>query len=185
MNRQLARISVAAIAGLAMLLVACTDEPGTPTAGSTPTTTADSSTTGAKPDAGALADVEPCDLLTSSEATGLNLTSPGEPDRVGGTDACDWSESGNGGLIIGVNPTRGIEDLDYRGEKTSPIKIGKYDATKVESHKGAKYVCHVVISVSNSSSVQAIGTLKATSTDTVAACERATKAAELIAPKLP
>jgi hypothetical protein len=185
MNRRLARISVACIAGLVSLTSACTDEPGTPTAGPATTTTTGASTTSAASGASALTDIKPCDLLASSEATGLNLTNPGKPDRVGGTEACDWSESGNGGLIIGVNPTRGIEDLDYRGENTSPIKVGEYDATKIESYKGAKYTCHVVISASDSSSVQVIGTLKATSTDTAAACERATKAAELIAPKLP
>lgn len=66
---------------------------------------------------------------------------------------------------------------------TVPTKIGKYAAMRVEVPLNAKYICHVVISTS--STVQVIATIDATSTDTAAACDRATKTVELIAPKLP
>ncbi|ONI93040.1 hypothetical protein ALI22I_00390 [Saccharothrix sp. ALI-22-I] len=185
MKRSLTRLAAACVVGLA-ILTGCSGEPGTPSPGSTTETEVSTSTAGSTgSNDNTLAGIKPCDLLTSSEATSLALASPGEADRVGGADACDWAESGNGGLIVGVNPTRGLKDLNYEGETTFPTKISKYEATRVEAHNGSKSICHVVISVSDSSSVQVIGTLKATSTDTAAACDRATRAAELIAPKLP
>ncbi|OKI30292.1 hypothetical protein A6A25_28970 [Saccharothrix sp. CB00851] len=117
--------------------------------------------------------------------TQLGLTDPGEGKRVGGAETCGWKVSGNGGLLAALNPEKGFADLDYRGEDVSPTKAGKYDAQLVKAHNGAENICHVVIDVSESSSVQIIANLTASSTDTAAACTRATRAAELIAPKLP
>lgn len=189
MNRTLTRLSIACLAGTALLATAaCSGEgaKGTPTpapntGAATATPTADSPA----PDGDTLAEIKPCDLLTSSEVTRLGLTNPGEADRVGGAETCSWKVSGNGGLLASLNPTEGFADLNYQGEKTTPTKAGKYDAVLVEAHAGAENICHVVIEVSDSSSVQVIANLTASSTDTAAACKRATDAAELIAPKLP
>jgi hypothetical protein len=184
MNRALVRSYAVLTAALAIGVTACSDEPGTPTAASTHTTTT-TSTSSVAPEDNALADIQPCDLLSAEEAKSLGLDSRGEPDDIAGTTSCDWPQSGNGGLIVGIRPTRGISDLNYDTEKSSEVTIGKYDAVKVEEPNNGKALCQVLIAVSDSSSVQVTGSLKATSTDTAAACERATKAAELIAAKLP
>ncbi|MFT7840604.1 DUF3558 family protein [Saccharothrix sp. BKS2] len=189
MNRELARLPIACLAGLALLAgAACSGDgtAGTPTPVPTTGTTTGASTPSSSP-AGddAFAGIAPCDLLTSGEVTQLGLTNPGEADQIGGAEACGWKVSGNGGLLAALNPTKGFADLDYEGEKTSPVKAGRYDAVLVEAHAGAENICHVVIEVSGSSSLQVISNLTAGSTDTAAACERATDAAELIAPKLP
>lgn len=185
MSHPTTRLAVAA--GLALLTTACAAAGTTGSPG--PASTAGAERTSPSPPTGhrdgALADLKPCDLLTSAEVDRLGLTHPGEEDRVGGADTCLWTVRGNGNASAAIRPDQGIGDLDYAGDHTVPTKIGKYPATRVEAPLDAKYICHVVISVSESSSVQVIATIDATSTDTAAACERATKTAELIAPKLP
>jgi hypothetical protein len=186
MNRALTRIPVAFVAGLALFATGCSDgATGTPTPATTTETKAGTSTTTSASGDNALADIKPCDLLASGEVNQLGLTPPGESKRVGGAEACSWKVSGNGGLLAALNPELGFADLDYTGGEAAPIKAGKYDAQLVEAHNGAENICHVVIEVSESSSVQIIGNLTASSTDTAAACARAKQAAELIAPKLP
>jgi hypothetical protein len=187
MNRALTRIPVAFAAGLALFATGCSDgATGTPTPATTTATKASTSTaTTATSGDNGLADIKPCDLLTSGEVTQLGLTPPGEPKRVGGAETCGWKVSGNGGLAAALNPELGFADLNYTGGEAVPTKAGKYDARLVEAHNGAENICHVVIEVSESSSVQIIGNLTASSTDTAAACARAKQAAELIAPKLP
>jgi hypothetical protein len=180
------RVLLAGAIGLAVLTTAC----GTSTAGSpqpTPTTRSNPSAPDRSntPENNALANLEPCDLLSSEEVGRLGLGYPGEEERVGGADTCSWYVSGNGGASAGIRPDQGIDDLNYKGDHAVPTKIGKYDATRIEAPLNAKYICHVVISTSKSSTVQVIATIDAVSTDTAAACDRATKTAELIAPKLP
>lgn len=180
MNRPNARLVIAA---LALLATAC----GTSTAGSPQPAPSSASTRASSEEPGnhALAGVKPCDLLTSDEVSRLGLRYPGEPDQVAGADTCSWSVSGNGGASAAIHPELGIADLNYEGDHSVPTEIGKYPATRIEAPLDAKYICHVVISTSESSSVQVVGAVSATSTDTAAACERATRTAELIAPKLP
>ena len=184
MNRPI-RLVIAA--GLVLLATACSaaGTTGSPTPASTTSTRSASTTASSDPQNNALADLKPCALLTSAEVAQLGLTHPGEEDRVGGADTCLWTVRGNGNASAAILPEQGIGDLDYTDDDPVPTKVGKYPATLIEAPLDAKYICHVVISVSESSSVQVIATIDATSTDTAAACERATKTAELIAPKLP
>ncbi|GHH46314.1 DUF3558 family protein [Lentzea cavernae] len=115
----------------------------------------------------------------------MSLKYPGKNEQAGTSDGCSWNISGNGGLRAGIRTKTGGKDLNLDGDKVSPTKVGKYDATKVDAPDGAKHGCTIAISVTESSSVVVIGNLTASSDDTAAACERASKAAELIAPKLP
>ena len=175
------RILIAAI-GVAALATGCTGN----TVGGSPTTTGGGTTsTSTSSSASGLESVKPCDLLTEAEVTGLGLKYPGKAEQVGASTTCSWNISGNGGLLAGIRPESGVKDLNLQGEKISQVKVGKYDATKVEAQDSAKHLCTIAISVSESSSVTVIGNLTVTSEDTAAACERASKGAELIAPKLP
>ncbi|GLY54445.1 DUF3558 domain-containing protein [Lentzea sp. NBRC 102530] len=175
------RILIVAI-GLAVLTTGCTGNPvsgdPTPTGGGSTSTSTSSSASG-------LDSVKPCDLLTEAEVTGLGLTYPGEAEQVGTADSCDWRVSGNGGLQVGIRTKSGLADLNLVGDKVSDVKVGKYDAKKVEAQNGGKNGCTFAIGVTESSSVVVIANLKGTSEDTAGACERSSKAAELIAPKLP
>ncbi|MEU0882206.1 DUF3558 domain-containing protein [Lentzea sp. NPDC005914] len=167
--------------GLVALSAGCTGTSGnanpTPSGGSTPTSNADQGS--------GLKDAKPCDLLSESEVTGLGLKYPGKAKQVGTANSCDWAVSGNGGLQVGIRTDSGVKDLNLDGDKITQTKVGKYAATKVEAQDGAKNNCTFAIAVSESSSVLVIGNLTSTSEDTAAACERSSKAADLIAPKLP
>lgn len=186
MTRTLNRLAVCAVAGLALLTSACNGETGKATTGSnTPSDTASAAPTSSSGNAG-LAKLKPCDLLTEAEVTSLGLKYPGEPDKVGTSDGCSWNVSGNGGLAAGIRPNQGLDDLNVEGaKKVSEIKVGKYKAQKIEAPQGALYGCIVAIAVTDSSTVEAVANLTGSSTDTAAACERASKAADMIAPKLP
>jgi len=175
------RILIATI-GLAFLTAGCTGTAGnanpTPTNGGATPTSGSDSTSG-------LEAIKPCDLLTQAEVTSLGLTYPGKASQVGTSDGCAWNISGNGGLRAGIRTKSGVKDLNLDGDKITETKVGKFKATKVEAQDGAKNICTFAIAVSESSSVVVIGNLTATSDDTAAACDRASKAADLIAPKLP
>jgi hypothetical protein len=176
------RILIATTISLAVLTAGCTSAgtTGTPT----PTDGGVAPTSGSNSASG-LEAVKPCDLLTEADVTGLGLKYPGEAEKVGTSDGCDWAVSGNGGLRVGIRTDSGLKDLNLAGDKVSQTKVGKYDATKVEAQDGAKNICTFAISVSETSAIVVIGSLTATSEDTAAACQRSSKAADLIAPKLP
>lgn len=176
------RIFVASLIGLCALSGGCTGTKGEPTpapttGGNTPTSSADT--------ASDLKTIKPCDLLTDTEATGLGFQIPGEAEKIGVSDGCGWKVEGNGRLRAGIRTNAGIKDLSLKGDKVYEINVGKFKATKVEAENGAKPTCTIVIGVTETSSVSVLATLKLTSEDTAAACDRATKAADLIAQKLP
>ncbi|WP_434439380.1 DUF3558 domain-containing protein [Lentzea sp. E54] len=176
------RILIATTVSLTVLSAGCssTGTTGTPTPTNGSATPTSSSNT-----ASGLEAVKPCDLLTEAEVTSLGLKYPGEAEKVGTSDGCDWAVSGNGGLRVGIRTDSGLKELNLDGDKVSQTRVGKYDATKVEAQDGAKNICTFAISVSETSSIVVIGNLTAASEDTAAACQRSSKAAELIAPKLP
>lgn len=176
------RILIATLIGFSALTAGCTGTTGNPTpapttGGGTPTSNSDS--------ASGLKAIKPCELLIDSEATSLGFTAPGEPAKVATSDGCEWEIPANGFLRAGIRTNAGVKDLNLDGDKISDIKVGKFAAKKVEAGGGSKATCSIWISVTETSSVSVISTLKLTSEDTAASCERATKAADLIAPKLP
>lgn len=176
------RILIATTIGMAVLTAGCTDTTGN----ANPTSTSGGSTATSNSDTNSgLEAVKPCDLLTEADVRSLGLTYPGEAVQVATSDGCEWTKSGAGGVRAGIRTKSGVKDLNLDGDKISQTKIGKFDATKVEAPDGATSMCSFAISVSESSSVLVIGNVGLTSDDTAAACERASKAAELIAPKLP
>lgn len=171
-----------AVVGLALLATACTTgkvsgeaRPGNT---DTPTTTASSESSSS------LADIKPCELVNSAEAGQLGLTAPPEARKLAGEDTCEWIDR-NGGLLILLSSRRGADAHNYPNNTKSPARFGKFDGYTISAPGGAKDQCHVVISVTDSSSVQISGGIKANLTDTAKACELATKAAELVAAKLP
>lgn len=174
------RTLIAVAIGLATFTAGCTGTTGgakpDPT-GSTPTGSSDTQS--------GLASIKPCDLLTQSDVTSIGLSFPGEDADIGTADGCDWRASGNGGLSASIRTKTGVKELNFKGDKISDIKVGKFTATKVEAPDGDKAACAVLISVTESSSVSVQSNLDLSSTDTAAACDRASKAADKIAAKLP
>lgn len=175
------RILIATAIGLATLS-GCTGTTGDPqpaptTGGGTPTGSSDSAT--------GLKSMKPCDLLTEAEVTGLKLEYPGKPDKVALSDGCDYRESGAGGLRVGIRAQEGLKDLALNGDKVTDTKAGKFEAKRVEGQNGSKDTCTTVIAVDTSATVEIISTSKLGSDDTAAACDRMSKAADLVAAKLP
>lgn len=176
------RILITTLIGLAALTAGCTGTKGeatpTPTAGSSIPTSDSKASSGLK-------SIKPCDLLTDSEASSFGFKLPGEAGEIASAATCDWTIPGNGGLNLGIRSDKGVKDLNIQGDKVYDIKVGKFTATKAEAQDGSKDTCAIAIAASETSSVTVISVVKVASGDTAAACERATKAADLIAPKLP
>ena len=186
MNSSFLRSAVAVVC-LVLLVTGCsTEQPGKPQADGKAGNSASAPTSeSGNAEQSALTSTDPCDLLTTAEIAQLGLTNPGEPNSVGTGSVCDWKVSGNGGLSVGVRPEKGVADLDTSGGTKSQVKVGKFDVTKIEAPAGGTPVCTMIIAVTPTSSVDVIANFTAASTDVAGACERATKATNLIAPKLP
>lgn len=176
------RILIATLLGLTTLTAGCTGTKGEATPA--PTTGTGTPTSGSDASSG-LKSLKPCDLLTDAEASSFGFKLPGETSTIGASNTCDWTIPGGGGLNAGIFADSSVKDLDIKGDKVSDIKVGRFPATKAEAQDGSKDTCAVVIAASETSSVAVIGTVKVASGDTAAACERASKAADLIAAKLP
>ncbi|WP_253766953.1 DUF3558 domain-containing protein [Goodfellowiella coeruleoviolacea] len=135
-----------------------------------------------------LADLDPCQLMTASEATELGISDPGKPGSTAGSPECNWRVSGQFGVVISLSPDKGVDSFNYHGKTPSSINVGKHPATKVEdSLQGTRVntgLCNVFIAVSDSSAVQVIVT-NSGATDTALACERAETVAEFADAKLP
>lgn len=174
------RILIATAIGLATLS-GCTGTSGdpkpAPTTGGTPTSSSDSAT--------GLKSMKPCELLTEAEVTGLKLEFPGQADKVALSNGCDYRQSGAGGLWVGIRAEEALKELAISGDKVTDTKVGKYEAKRVEGQNGSKDTCTTVIAVNEASTVEIIATSKAGSDDTAAACDRMSKAADLVAAKLP
>ncbi len=174
-----------AVVGLALLATACASDktggdakPGSTTAPTTATVGTSSS------DATGLVSAKPCELISGQEAARLGLTASPEARKLAGSETCEWIDQ-NGGLTILLDLKRGAADQDYAGDTKTPANFGKFDGYTVAAPGKSADLCHAVISVTDSSSVQIVGGVKASSTDTAKACELATKSAELVAAKLP
>ncbi|WP_086664595.1 DUF3558 domain-containing protein [Lentzea kentuckyensis] len=175
------RILIATVIGLATLS-GCTGTAGDPkpaptTGGGTPTSSSDS--------ASGLKALKPCELLTQAEVTSLKLEYPGEPKKVAFSEGCDYKEAGSGGLRVGIRAQEGLKDLKLSGDKVTDAKIGKFEGKKVEGSSGSKDTCTAVIAVTESATVEIISNASLGSDDTAAACDRMSKAADLVAAKLP
>ncbi|MCR3746546.1 DUF3558 domain-containing protein [Lentzea californiensis] len=172
-----------AVAGLVLFTAACSSsvtggdaKPGTTSQTQTSAPSSSSSN-------GALAGLKPCELVTGSEASGLGLGSP-EPRRAAGADTCEWESNESGGLTVALNATIGAESLDYASSDKSPLKVGKYDGFTAKP-KVDSGLCDVVISVSESSSVQVVASADVANRNPAKACELAQKSADFVVAKLP
>ncbi|MEU7481477.1 DUF3558 family protein [Lentzea sp. NPDC042327] len=172
-----------AVVGLALFAAACSDGGvsgrARPASVRTPVTSEVSRTSGA-----GLAGVKPCELISGAEAAGLGLVAP-RPRTTAGLQTCEWDGSGNGGLTVAVDVRRGADALDYAGDAKTPARFGERDGFSVAAPDGEKDLCHAVISVSASSSVQLVASAGGASADTAKACALATRSAELVAARLP
>ncbi|MQA09651.1 MAG: DUF3558 domain-containing protein [Pseudonocardiaceae bacterium] len=133
----------------------------------------------------ALEDIDACELLTEQEAQQVGFTEPGEPDDVAGNPTCDWRISGEWSVLVGVRANRGVDDLNLSqyDVEPDPITLGRHEAQRGATKERSG--CAVWIRVGQSSSVSIGADNSGGVENPKLACERATKVAELVEPKLP
>lgn len=176
------------VAVLALGLVGCSEEtPGDATAGDStnrptiPTEGGDTGTdepTGTSESGGSgTADLQPCDLLSSSDQATFGV-GPGVEDEVGPARACQWQASGKHTITIGVIDDLGLDEVQSSGP-TQSMKIGSHDAVQ---YTGGVSACAFAIGVTDSSRVDVTGVANG---DETKACTVAKQAAQLVEPKLP
>jgi hypothetical protein len=180
-------VLAAAIFGLA----ACssgTVGTATPTQGGSPATdgggptpsSSDSSGSGAS-----LAALQPCDLISASVLTQLQLAKS-DSGSSGGARSCSWQkpvdENGVNGYTAGVDirDSQGLNDLDTDGFTVTSDEVGSHQAKELQSTVPGD--CAVSIGVTDSSRVDV--SVNA-GTDTSQACSVANQLAKVVEPQLP
>lgn len=153
-----------------------TDRPTIPTGGVGTNDPAEPTETSEGGDS-STADLQPCELLTSSDQATFNL-GPGSEEELGPARACLWQASGEHAISVGVIDDLGLDDVQSSGTK-QPTKVGSHDAVK---YGGPADTCSFAIGVSETSRVDVSGVAGG---DAAKACSVAKQAAELVEPKLP
>ncbi|WP_434447629.1 DUF3558 domain-containing protein [Lentzea sp. E54] len=176
----ISRIGVLVAAG-ALTLAACTNTNGTarpaPETTSTPTSAGSPTTSSASN--GALADTDPCALVTTGEATEIGTEGSPKRQQVGTADSCTWKKSG-AVVSVGIRTNLGLAQTQASGGQIADISVGGREAKQVSGRSSGS--CLVVLGVSASSRVDVTVTPPATGGD---ACPLALAFAEKIEPKLP
>lgn len=179
---------VAAFAALLVLLAGCSERTeGTPSPGAAPTgqdqTTSTEETTtesGEPGTSGGLADLEPCDILDSSDVAALQLTG-GEEKTVGAARACEYRREGptiNESFAVGVAlwDDKGLDDLNAEDVQPLP-NIGSHEAASFKEAED----CGIAIVISGTSRVD----VSSTGGDPQQGCQLTTQVATVVETKLP
>ncbi|MEO6083349.1 MAG: DUF3558 domain-containing protein [Umezawaea sp.] len=125
-----------------------------------------------------LEDIQPCSLLTKSEAeqvTGAQREEPA-PEKVGSSRTCGFSPKGKS-FTVGIRTNAGLSGVQAPGEVTDRT-IGRHQAKKFVASGGS---CIVAIGVTASSRVDI--SLNAGGVEDP--CPLAERIAELVEPRLP
>lgn len=181
MNRRTAVLPavVAALLGLG----ACTS----PTTGSgTPAPTASTTQPGGGPTSGnsGLTSIQPCDLLSSNDASQNQLGTP-TPRNEGGARSCAWqnttANNGDGYVVsVDIRDSQGIKDINTDSYTVTTDNIGNHPGRQLQSTQSG--TCSIVIGVTNSSRVDV--SINA-GTDPVHGCQLANQFARVVEPNLP
>ncbi|MGI8309625.1 DUF3558 family protein [Saccharopolyspora hattusasensis] len=131
---------------------------------------------------GVLAGVDPCRLLTESEARELGLDAPGERRDVSKTLTCRFKRAGEmrGQLAVAVTPDRALDQLNFTGGDVQETEVSGLRAKIVRGATGD--ICTVAIAVSPTESLSTDGNIGG---DVEAGCKLAQQAAPLVLAHLP
>jgi len=172
---------VAALIAVALFeLVACGQSThGTATPGTSagrPATTGGASTTS----------LQPCDLLTSADASALQLTAQGGPTNFGGARTCEWRKpvdiNGQNGFStrIAIRDSQSLSDITSAGYTVTQDNVGSHQGKQAALDGGGG--CLIAIAVSNTSRVDVD---ISGGTDTASSCQFANQVAKVVEPHLP
>lgn len=106
-----------------------------------------------------------------------------ETSRGVGARECAYKSSADHGtgVTIALWDSKGLNKLNYEGEKPEQVTVGSHHAYKVQNSANPG-ICELDISVSESSTATVIG---GSHTNTPAACDLMNRAAQTLEPKLP
>lgn len=177
MNRRLAAVQLFAVALFG--LAACnnsTSGTATPGGGSGPTGGTGSVST---------ASLQPCDLISTSDATQLQLTETGAVNE-GAARACKWSKpvdiNGQNGFAVevGIRDSQSLDSINSTGYTVTQDNIGSHQGKQASLDIGGS--CFVALGVGGSArvDVQVAG-----GTDTSSSCQFANEVAKVVEPHLP
>lgn len=133
--------------------------------------------TAAGADSGTMA-LQPCDLLTPNNSRSCHSAVPASKDTIGAARACQWQESGNHTVTVGIFDDLAIDEVVSSGE-VEPLTVGSRAA--VQYSTGA--TCGVSLEVTDSSRVDVFGIKQSRGMDQ--ASKVAKQAAELVESNLP
>lgn len=190
MRRPLVPVSAVLVAVLVAGLAACSektagtavagDETGQSQESTAPETSSQSEEPSATEPDSPLADVKPCDLLTTQGATALKVDA-GQERQVGEARTCRWRVEGatlddSFTLDLGLYDERGIDDVS--GTNIQQKTIGSHDAVTFTDATGG---CIVSIATGESSRADSL----ASGGDVQRGCQLAAQLADLVEPQLP
>ncbi len=175
-------------------VVGCSEtDPGVPrgtpvetsTTNGSPSTTrpAPSSTKSTTATQSALDDVEPCELISASDAKNLGITTAPREESTGGSRSCRWrvqkgSIADSYEISVALYSRVGMKDIDADGEIV-PLKVGSHDGA--QSIRGGGAGCAVTIGIGDSSRADVL----LVGGDGAKLCAPALDVAKLVEPELP
>lgn len=185
--RNVVKARLVAVTTVATLgLAACASHtPGTGTPASNAPTAVSKPSTSTSSGGSALAETDPCSLLTSTQASQNDLKSEG-PSNDGGSRACSWSNGvaydGLGyALELAIRDSQGLADINADGLTLSDESVGQHQAKQaVDQNNGD---CLVIIGITQKSRVDIV--ISSGDSNPTHSCLMANKFAQLIEAKLP
>lgn len=125
--------------------------------------------------------IDPCVLLTAEHLRMFGARD-GERDDVAGTRGCVWTiPDGNGLFSVSFVSDKGIDDVVVGQGEVSEVRVVDRRA-KIVKEINRRGECMLAMATTRNSRVDVDSLYRV---DTVTACERAMKVAELVEPQLP
>lgn len=122
--------------------------------------------------------IDPCTLLTSSDAQAFGLVSNGR-DTTGGARSCSWHKTGQYTIGTGVFDHIGLAQLSKAGRTITDHPVGIHDGRQVFSQEGG---CGVYLQITSHSVTDVV---VVDAQDAQQECALADDFARLVEPKLP
>lgn len=183
------RMAFLPLVAIAAILASCSNsESGTPEASGGPSNPASSSAATSTPtDEGAgttpLSGLDPCSLLSTSDAAQFGPVEEPKREQIGTADTCAWSPDRSDGSIargtvsIGTRENAGVQDVADKGMGVQRTEENGRDYARSPNVNG----CTIAIGVTDSARVDVV----VSGADPGKACEMANTITELVEPKVP
>ncbi|PRW63331.1 DUF3558 family protein [Actinopolyspora mortivallis] len=120
-----------------------------------------------------LAQINPCNQLTTTDKEKLNTDSTGKFEDILGAKTCSWKID-PGQLTVGFHPDKGIEEINFSEGEQKLYSIQKSTGKIVRGNTGK--ICTISLPYTDSSTVNIDGNMRSIKSS----CELAKKAAPMV-----